>query len=59
MEAYYNFVHNLGMHITTIPSILLLMTMAGVGIKHKINQKKKGQADNTAAAEASAPDSSV
>ena len=46
IEAYYNFVHSIGLHLYTIPTILCLGIFGGVGIGHGIKQKKREEEFN-------------
>lgn len=41
INAYYNFVHGIGLHLWDIPAILVLVIMIVVFIVHKNNQKKR------------------
>ena len=46
MEAYYNWAHSLGMHMYTLPSVLLLAGMGISAFVHTRKQKKRDEEFN-------------
>lgn len=41
INAYYEFVHGIGLHLWDIPALLVLVIMIVVFLVHKNNQKKR------------------